>query len=418
VQYYQVWERSSATALLATQEDVYALFRCASQAIHGVDPKLRVIVPEPGDVDICWISNYLKTTRGQDMPDVLLLSPTRSALRPEVFWWRVPALRAHVMPKYPALVLWEDISLKVDSPDITFTIASAALLDGIPAVNFSPESLIDITDHRLASGIKALAGLQEYTYVGWTLIGEDAPAGVFQNKQSMYTLALPLGEGRIAFVPSKLPLPTGLAVPDTQVSLTPLGEEKQKLMVTEKRELLVNRKPMLMTGVSLKPMDGTPDVLLASIFGQEVSLDVTGEEPSGLHLLPDLPGGHFEQEVVSGHTFISTVRGKAPWIHVDVPDGFLFFNVKRIPLEVTIDVMGVAQAEKTGVNLYYDAQGNMQHSKWQWIDVGPEKVFSYTFRLNDALFANRAGYDFRINMGGSKEDVRVVGIRVRKVKET
>ena len=75
---------------------------------------------------------------------------------------------------------------------------------------------------------------------------------------------------------------------------------------------------------------------------------------------------------------------------------------------------GVTLPNKTGFNLYYDAVDGMSHSAWQWVDPGAEKIFTYTFRLNDALFSRRDGYDLRINMGVSRENLRVVGVTVKK----
>jgi hypothetical protein len=112
---------------------------------------------------------------------------------------------------------------------------------------------------------------------------------------------------------------------------------------------------------------------------------------------------------------LMTVPEVAPWIHVDVPDGFLFFNTERQPVEVAVTVRGTMEAKKNGFSLYYDAIGGMANSPWQWIDVGPFKEFTYTFRLNDALFAGSEGYDFRLDMGGSEDSVRVTKVEVRKL---
>lgn len=410
---YQVWEKSSAAALLALPEDVAALFQSATAAIHRVDPTLRVLIPEPGDVDLCWITNYLASARGTAMPDILLLSPTRSTLRPEVFWWRVPALRTHVLSKYPALAVWAAIPISAAQSSTGVTAATAALLDRLPTVIFTPDTQTDLDAPKLTTGMRTFATLQGANYAGWALLGQDVPAGIFQTPKGTAVLALPLDDIRIPLVQSKLPALTGLAVPDAHATITPVGAKGST--IAAKQEWQTGNVPTLLTGVAVKPMPGTPDVLLATACGQEVSLDLAGDDTAGIHLLPDLPGGAFIRETEHGRSIVRTVRGKSPWIHVDVPDGFLFFNTQRIPLEVTIDVFGVTQAQRTGFNLYYDAQQDMRYTPWQWIDVGPDKVYSYTFKLTDALFANRAGYDFRINMGGSVEEIRVVDIRVKKL---
>jgi len=145
-------------------------------------------------------------------------------------------------------------------------------------------------------------------------------------------------------------------------------------------------------------------------------MDLSGSDDSGIHLLRTLTGGHFNQYIQSdGHTTVATIRDTNPWIHFDVPDGFLFYNVERVPVEVTVQVYGGSSSEQVGFNFYYDAVGGMRTSPWQWIDVGSRDIFTYKVRMNDAIFAGREGYDLRLNMGGSADGVRLVNITMRKL---
>ena len=417
VAFYQVWERPAVSSLLATQRDVFALFRTATKAVHSVDPLLPVILPEPGDVDICWIAGYFKHAQHLETPDILLLSPVQFTLHPQVFWWRVPALRKYVFTTRQEPILWSQIPLHGSTTDTAFTTATASLLDGIPTTIFTVTSANDLNDPRLAAGIRTIASLRGSTYAGWTLLDNDTPAGIFRRGATTRTLALPLADDHLHFTPDDYPLfSDSVAIPAGKVTTTTLGEAPQTVQVADNTTWVPAAHPTLFSGLSVLPMAGTPEIRLPEISSAEVSLDVAGSDPSGLHLLRDLRGGQFCQQSIDGRTVISTVADTAPWIHVKMPDSFLFFNPAHLAVDVTVDVLGSAQREHCGFDLYYDAQDDMRYTHWQWIDVGPDQVFSYTFRLNDVLFSNRSGYDFRINMGGSTENVRVVDIHVRKIE--
>ena len=111
VTYYQLWERPSATTLLATHKFVQKMYCTGTQALHSVNPKLQAIAAEPGNVNIGWIDEYLSQAKGSAWPDVLLLNPTTFALAPETFNWRMQSLRAMVLPSKDAPALWADLPL-------------------------------------------------------------------------------------------------------------------------------------------------------------------------------------------------------------------------------------------------------------------------------------------------------------------
>ncbi len=306
VGHYRLWEPPTAAVLMAVPRDVYALYRAAAAAIHGVDSSLRVIAPEPGDVSLDWIAAYLAGAKGAEAPDILALAPGRCVTTAAEFRWRCRVLRDRVLPaNTPAL--WAEMP---DSDD--GGLAAAAVQDGIAPVFFPHD-----------------------------------PAGCITRLR------------QAGHAPASLPAPVK-----------------------------------------------TP----------AVSLDPGGRNALAIRPLPELPGGRYAVLADGERTVLSTVRDTAPWIHFDVPDGFLFYNRERVPVEVTVRVRGASVANKTGFNLYYDAVGGMNNTPWQWIAAGPDAEFSYTVRLADALFANREGYDFRLCMGGSVDDVRVVGVTVRKVR--
>jgi hypothetical protein len=354
---YELWSPPTGATLLAVPRDVYAMYRTAAAAIHAADSNARVIAPEPGDVNLGWIAAYLASARGSETPDILAVVPRRLATAPDAFWWRLRTLRARVLPADGAPLLWAELP----EADASARMAAAALLQDIPGVALSCEA---------ADALPALAAVQGGDYQGWKQVRPGVFGGLFQRDGKALLLSLPLASS---------------AAP----GITPVSDH------------------LVSTGV--------PFIAPVHIGACAVSLDPSGCEPDAIHPLPNLPGGAYQMEQVNGRTVLSTVMDRAPWIHLDVPDGFIFYNTARTPVEVTVRVYGACVPNKTGFNLYYDAVGGMNNSPWQWIDVGPSRIYSYTVRLNDAIFADREGYDLRICMGGSTENLRVVDVTVKKV---
>jgi len=418
VAFFQVWERPSVTCLLATPQDVYELFRTAVKAVHRVNPLLQVILPEPGDVNIFWIDGYYKHAQGLELPDILQLSPIQFTLRPQVFWWRVPALCKHVFTTHRAPKLCSEIQLRKSTPEVAFAAATTSLLENIPTTIFTIASPADLDAPEIAAGLQTIASLQGSTYTGWTLLAIDTPAGIFHQGTTSIALVFPLTDSQLLCEPAAHPVSaSSIAVPAGTVTVTRLGGVSQTVPVTGKTVITLPSHPTHLSGLAVSPIAGTPEINLPEITGSEVSLDLSGNDPAGLHLVSDLSGGQYSQKNIEGRIITSTIKEIAPWIHVKVPDNFLFFNPAHLPIDVTVDVLGAEKSEACGFNLYYDALNDMRFSNWQWIEVGKEHVFSYTFRLNDALFVSRSGYDFRLCMGGSSESVRVVDIRVRKIEK-
>lgn len=418
VAYYQVWERPSGTTLLAVPHDVYALFRTAASAVHAVNPALRVIVPEPADIDLGWLAGYLRETAGTDgMADILSLSPRRHATDPETFWWRVQVLRQRVLPARGAPALWAEVPFSSDI-DCGCRLLAAALLQGITGITLVPEGTLDAVtaDTDLATGIRMMAALQGTQLTGWCTLAPGTPAGAFPRDGATVLLALPLRPGETQLVPTATPGPREVAVPDGELAVQIFGAPPQRLFISKPTPLSLATRPLTLIGAAVTVAAGMPNSAPPRVTDAEVSLDPTGQDPLAVRALPQLSGGAYRTESREGRTLLCTVRDIAPWVHLDVPDGFLFYNIARAPVTVTVRLYGARTQEKVGFNLYYDALGGMNTSPWQWVAVGPDRVFSYTIRLDDALFANNEGYDLRINMGGSVEGLRIVDVTVRKAQ--
>ncbi|HOS42340.1 MAG TPA: hypothetical protein PK794_01485, partial [Armatimonadota bacterium] len=317
------------------------------------NPALKVIAPEPGGVNLEWIAAYLGAATGAEAPDILALTPARYPLTTEAFWWRCSVLRARVLPSAgPAL--WAEAPAGDGA-----RMAAAALAHAIPVLLFPPGAAVP----------PALLPLQGSSYAGWLPVSLEAVGGVFATDDRRFRLDVPLAEG----------------------------------------------EPAVRDGHAGHCRPGTPAVAPLRVTADTVALDVYGADGRALRPLPELPGGRYTLTFLGSQPVLVTDRQHNPWLHLDVPDGFLFYNREGVPVEITVQLYGARRAQRTGFNLYYDALGGMNNTRWQWLDVGPSQVFTYTLRLTDALFANREGYDFRLCTGGSDENLRIVNVTVKKL---
>ncbi len=405
---YQAWERPSSQTLLAVPRDVRSLFYLAAMTAHETNPAARVIIPEPGDVDLSWIADYAANARLNAHADAYLLAPGRALRTPSQLWWRLQTLRARVLPAKdtPALLMEFPVA---GEDDAWAPLCAAALLQEVAEVQLLP---VDNTagcptaNPRQAGLLRAVAELQNYSYAGWCPLASGVPCGVFRHEDQSLALALPQAKASMAL--------TAANAPGHQVELTMLDGTPKRCAVPGAM-LELPDAPALITGLQLTPQPGTPKAKFMPVKGDTVSLDPDGKDTSAIWPLHNLPGGQYLSVTDGGVTELQTVRPAAPFIHFDVPDGFLFYNVEKTPIEVTIKVRGASNTNRAGYYLYYDAVGGMNNTPWQWIDRSPDQTFSYTVRLNDAIFAGREGYDFRITAAGSRETVRVVGVTVKKL---
>ncbi len=410
VTYYQLWERPTGTTLLAAPGTVRALFRAGARALHAVNPALQAVVSEPGDVDLGWIADYLDAAHGDERPDVLVLAPIHFTTTPEALWWRMTTLRARVLPA-DAPALWVDVPCTPDAA-AGWRLTAAALLQGVTGVTLCGA---DLDDGATRTALHALLTVQGCACAGWALLGPQQPAGVFTSGSETRVLLLPLQTGSLTLLPAASPQRDGVAVPDGAVTVVALDDLPRRVTVDSETALPLTTQPLVLAGVTVPVLDGAPVVQPPAVPGDTVALDPTGADPHAIHALRDLPGGHFDIDTVEHQPVLCTVRQTQPWLHFDIPDGFLFYNSARRPVAVTVQVYGAMTERHCGFSLYYDGVGGMMNSPWQWIDMGPNKIYTYTLRLDDALFADRDGYDLRVAMGGSEEPVRLVGLSVTKL---
>ncbi|HEY3417628.1 MAG TPA: hypothetical protein VGM23_12155, partial [Armatimonadota bacterium] len=209
-----------------------------------------------------------------------------------------------------------------------------------------------------------------------------------------------------------------VSVPEGDTTMLYLDGAEKDVTVKEPTTVRLAGSPVLINRAAIHPEARVLTSSPQCVEDDCISLSANGSNPLALCPLRDLPGGEYTVEAYDDVCRLATRIEVAPWIHLEVPDGFLFYNTGRVPVEVTVSVQGVGQAQKTGFYLYYDAVNGMACSRWQWIETGYDKVYTYTFRLNDALFADSEGYDLRLDMAGSSESVRLVNACIRKLPAT
>lgn len=409
VTYYQLWERPSATTLLATHRFVQKMYHTGAQTLHKVNPKLQAIAAEPGNVNLGWIDEYLSDAKGTAWPDVLLLNPTTFALAPETFNWRMQSLRGIVLPAKGAPSLWADLPLGGQDPTPKAVIAAALLLD-MPTILFHPmQDDINLTaDEDAVKTLRLLSRVQGAEYIGYTTAEPGIDIALFRDNLS--TTAL-LATSKPVIIPLKT-----CADILAELELIPLDGDVRKVKVEDDKTTIGITSPLaLLVGVVPVTVGKSPRFIPPVLEGDTVGFDPTGKDIRAINSLPNLPGGKYIIEQAGDKIVISTIRNEQPWIHLNIPDGFLFYNKAGFPVEITVKVYGMREEQKSGFCFYYDAIGGMNHSPWQWIETGTDKVYSYTMRITDGLFANREGYDIRLEMGGSRENIRLTDVTVRKI---
>lgn len=76
VKYWQIWEGFDFPNFRATRSSMITLIQQTRQAAKAADPEAKLILPEPGGVDLGWIA-WLKTTPVWQQFDILGLRPYR-----------------------------------------------------------------------------------------------------------------------------------------------------------------------------------------------------------------------------------------------------------------------------------------------------------------------------------------------------
>lgn len=106
------------------------------------------------------------------------------------------------------------------------------------------------------------------------------------------------------------------------------------------------------------------------------------------------------------------------FVFMDIDDDYMFFE-RGVPVDVTVTVrrlspeIGAIVPHEGGFNLEYESATGVKSTKWQVVEEGTGWQ-TYTYRLPDASFANRGGYDLVLNTFGSKRQLTFGSITVKK----
>lgn len=119
-----------------------------------------------------------------------------------------------------------------------------------------------------------------------------------------------------------------------------------------------------------------------------------------------------ESVVLRGGGWSTDLANGKNAILFDVDDSFAYFVDGRYGLEVEVEVLGNGTGLQMGFNLGYDAMPGYSFSEWVWVDPGAT-FQTYKFRLKNPDFSDHVS-DFRVSALGSKADIVVRAVRVRK----
>jgi hypothetical protein len=334
VKYWQIWEGFDFGHFRASSNQIAILAENTWKTAKQADPNCRLILPEPGGIDLGWIE-WLRATPTWGYFDILGLRPYSKS--PDALMIPLAVLRSEVMKDHAKPIM----------------------------------------------------------ITGWTKgLGPTQEADSTEEQQKLRSVVTSVGVKCTFEAPA--------------ADIRPVAE-LQQLDLTCRNAVLSSRKITY------------PDRVVFDINDSAVE--------QGLHntCYRNWPGGRVaEEERFGKKTMVARTlheplnannRDKDnPWFYFDIDDGFLYFTRAQMPVAVTIECLGTNGPLMSGFNIYYDAGRSFRFSPWQWIDSGQDKIFKYRVVLSDAWFANKDGYDFRINTKGSKENVCITRVTVEPLQ--
>jgi len=448
VRHWQVRQQPNLRNFRGTRGEFLKLLAAARAAIKEVDPRSIIVMPESGSLDIAEIARLVNSDNRSSFDAIGLYLDARppqagkpgdlsslalawSVLNTEVLNSGSPAAQPSAQAAAtspPVWVLGSGGSLSADAWLQRYLLAWAFGADRfyLPADAISPEWTTPVKGAELTGHLR---------------LGPDIWAFAFQREQAPFALAWALQETTI---PASAIAP--IADLEAVRNAARLGGAPGSAVVVEGDTvaLVLGPRPILIPGLSL---DSAP----ASLDGQAGGLPITrqhvlaarpGPEVSALPLvyadwsmperpefgieqssLRHLPGGQVINEERTGRICVRTRmrpgQGEEeqdhPWIYFDADDRWLYFAQGKTPVSVTVECDGsFLGKQKLGFNIMYDSVSGYRFTPWQWVEAGAGWR-RYRFVLEDVNFANRNGYDFRINAKGSKQDLWVASVMVEKL---
>lgn len=106
------------------------------------------------------------------------------------------------------------------------------------------------------------------------------------------------------------------------------------------------------------------------------------------------------------------------FIYLDVDNSFMYFE-PQVPVTVTVEVHRLPRRAdqpfkpEGGFEVNYEGPHGYQRTHWQKVEEGDGWV-NYTFKLPDAVFADRDGYDLFISTFGSRCDLLFRSVTIQR----
>jgi len=414
VREWQIWTTPALPHFRGTASEYLALVAAARRASLAADPGSRIIMTSPPGIDLSHVQRALAQQAGA----ISIISVMPNGLSPEEWLRPLAVLRGRVLARTDRPVWLEWRPERADLADGSAAVRAAAVaravgiqrlflsadlrqLDATARAALETLELLPFTGYlRRAPGVYALAfgAGERAALLAWH---DGAGAASLELTVQPGAKIQPL-DGRPAPAVAEGKVTLALAVAPVLVSgLAPA-------VVEEARATLAQRGPLL-------PLPA-PDRDFTSASEVTVRLAGSSVERGLYNVLRTRKNGAVEVVQVGAEEAVRVPsRGEAAFVYFDVDDTFIFFDDGRSTVEVTVEVVGARAAQSLGFNLFYDGRTGYRFSPWQWVEV-KEGWVSYTFRLEDASFANTWGWDFAINAGAQrKEDLTVRSVTVRKV---
>jgi hypothetical protein len=426
VRHWQVREQPNAHNFRGARSEYLKLVTTAARVLRAVDPAAVVIVSEGGSLDVAEIDRLCRSDQRSacDVLGVYLpAGPTSvpsAALAWSVLSNEVPGVAAGA--QRAVWVLGSDGTLPAEVWMQQYLLAWAF---GAPRL-YLPAAAIDG---------RWLAPLSQLRYTGFLRLGPDVWALAFEDRAGPVVVAWSSASTRLR-ISDLAPVADATALRQASV----LGDDPGEIVTGDGGAVSVSLgpRPALIRGVALAKTarKGTPsrsDVLGARPGpGPDSSLPVfvdynRSDSPErGLYnrQLRARPGGRVDEEMHNGRVCLRTRIGadtrkrdeNNPWVYFDVDERWLYFARGATPVAVTVECdASYLGKEKLGFNIMYDSTTGYRFSRWQWVEPG-SGWRSYRVELPDVSFADRDGYDFRININGSKQDLWISSVRVEKLR--
>jgi hypothetical protein len=428
VRYWQVRKQPNMRNFRGAHREYLRLLAAAARQAREIDPAARIIAPEAGYLDVA-AADRLLCSPARNSCDVLgfYLPADHGDLSRVLLPWAVLTHevlgQAQAEPRRSGWVLGGEEGI---SPDLWAAYYCLAWAFGVERCYLPAEAVTR----------DFAAAYDELRYRGFLSVGPDLWALVFDGATGPVVMAWS---------------PVGLEVPVTDIApiadgdlvaeaaLVP-GEPSSsapKRPAHPAPTVRIGARPVALRGLAIDGLvrAGAPtrrDVLAARprpnlsalpMIYADYSMPERPEFGLSNRSLRQLRGGAITEELAQGRaglrTHMTCRRGDEeldnPWIYFDVDDGWLYFDRGKSHLAITVECQGCPLGlKKLGFNIMYDAVDGYRFTRWRWVDPG-YGWHAYRFELSDVSFANRDGYDFRINAKGSNQDAFVTAVTLHKV---